>query len=136
LLNGIVPFSLEVNQNFIGAILTIIGFSINDTVVIFDRVREYLKGNKNQPIETTINGALNSTLGRTINTSMTVLLTLIVMFAVGSDDIKGFCFAMIIGVVAGVYSSLFIATPIVVDMGFKERESEEETAKSSKTVTA
>jgi SecD/SecF fusion protein len=136
LLNGLLPFSLEVNQNFIGAILTIIGFSINDTVVIFDRVREYLKGNKSQPMPTTINAALNSTLGRTINTSMTVLLTLVVMFAVGSDDIKGFCFAMIIGVIAGVYSSLFIATPIVVDMGFKERESEEETAKSSKTVTA
>jgi SecD/SecF fusion protein len=135
LLNGIVPFSLEVNQNFIGAILTIIGFSINDTVVIFDRVREYLKGNKSQPMPTTINAALNSTLGRTINTSMTVLLTLVVMFIFGSDDIKGFCFAMIIGVVAGVYSSLFIATPIVMDMGLKQSKSEESAA-DAKTVTA
>lgn len=116
LLNGLVPFSLEINQNFIGAILTIIGYSINDTVVIFDRIREYLRGNKNQDIEVTINNALNSTMGRSINTSMTVLLTLIVMFIFGSDDIKGFCFAMIVGVVSGVYSTLFIATPIVIDM--------------------
>jgi SecD/SecF fusion protein len=116
LLNGLVPFSLEINQNFIGAILTIIGYSINDTVVIFDRIREYLRGNKNQDIEVTINNALNSTMGRSINTSMTVLLTLIVMFIFGSDDIKGFCFAMIIGVISGVYSTLFIATPIVIDM--------------------
>ncbi|MFZ4785521.1 MAG: protein translocase subunit SecD, partial [Flavobacteriales bacterium] len=116
LLNGIVPFSLEVNQNFIGAILTIIGFSINDTVVIFDRIREYLRANKSEKVEVTINNALNSTMGRTLNTSMTVLLTLIVMFIFGSDDIKGFTFAMIIGVISGVYSTLFIATPIVIDM--------------------
>lgn len=116
LFNGILPFTLEVNQNFIGAILTVIGYSINDTVVIFDRIREYLKTRKNAPIEGTINDALNSTMGRSINTSMTVLLTLLVMFIFGSDDIKGFCFAMIIGVMSGVYSTLFIATPIVVDM--------------------
>jgi SecD/SecF fusion protein len=91
-----------VNQNFIGAILTIIGYSINDTVVIFDRIREYLRNNKSENIDTTINNALNSTLGRSINTSMTVLLTLIVMFIFGSDDIKGFCFAMIVGVISGV----------------------------------
>jgi SecD/SecF fusion protein len=116
LLNGVMPFTLEVNQNFIGAILTVIGYSINDTVVIFDRIREYLSGRKNAPIEGTINDALNSTLGRSINTSMTVLLTLLVMFIFGSDDIRGFCFAMIIGVISGVYSTLFIASPIVVDM--------------------
>lgn len=132
LLNGLVPFSLEVNQNFIGAILTIIGFSINDTVVIFDRVREYLKGNSSEGINTTINKALNSTLGRTINTSMTVLLTLIVMFIFGSDDIKGFCFAMIVGVVAGVYSSLFIAIPVVVDFGgLAKKSTDTETTKAS-----
>jgi SecD/SecF fusion protein len=85
-------------------------------VVIFDRIREYLSGRKNAPIEGTINDALNSTLGRSINTSMTVLLTLLVMFIFGSDDIRGFCFAMIIGVISGVYSTLFIASPIVVDM--------------------
>jgi SecD/SecF fusion protein len=108
--------SLEVNQNFVGAILTVIGYSINDTVVIFDRIREYLKVRKNTPIETTINDALNSTFGRSINTSFTVLLTLVIMFIFGSDDIRGFCFAMIVGVISGVYSTLFIATPIVVDM--------------------
>jgi SecD/SecF fusion protein len=116
LLNGFVPFSLEVNQNFIGAILTVIGYSINDTVVIFDRIREYLRTRRGDDIVPTINDALNSTMGRSINTSMTVLLTLLVMFIFGSDDIKGFCFAMIVGVVSGVYSTLFIATPIVVDM--------------------
>ncbi|MBM3427928.1 MAG: protein translocase subunit SecDF [Bacteroidetes bacterium] len=116
LLNGLVPFSMEVNQNFIGAILTVIGYSINDTVVIFDRIREYFNTRKNPELKSTINDALNSTLGRSINTSLTVLLTLLVMFFFGSDDIKGFCFAMIVGVVSGVYSTLFIATPIVVDM--------------------
>jgi SecD/SecF fusion protein len=116
LLYGVIPISLEVNQNFIGAILTVIGYSINDTVVIFDRIREYLKVRKNTPIETTINDALNSTFGRSINTSFTVLLTLVIMFIFGSDDIRGFCFAMIIGVISGVYSTLFIASPIVVDM--------------------
>ena len=116
LLNGLVPFTLEVNQNFIGAILTVIGYSINDTVVIFDRIREYLRERKGGDLKGTINDALNSTMGRSINTSMTVLLTLLVMFIFGSDDIKGFCFAMIIGVLSGVYSTLFIATPIVVDM--------------------
>jgi SecD/SecF fusion protein len=128
LLKGILPFTLEVNQNFIGAILTVIGFSINDTVVIFDRIREYLKVRKSGQIETTINDALNSTMGRSINTSMTVLLTLVVMFIFGSDDIRGFCFAMIIGVISGVYSTLFIASPIVVDMrkmtGDKEESDE------------
>jgi SecD/SecF fusion protein len=116
LLNGFMPFSLEVNQNFIGAILTVIGYSINDTVVIFDRIREYLRVRKSGQMESTINDALNSTMGRSINTSMTVLLTLLVMFFFGSEDIKGFCFAMIVGVISGVYSTLFIATPIVIDM--------------------
>lgn len=135
LLKGLLPFTLEVNQNFIGAILTVIGFSINDTVVIFDRIREYLKVRKNGNIETTINDALNSTMGRSINTSMTVLLTLLVMFIFGSDDIRGFCFAMIIGVISGVYSTLFIATPIVVDMRKMAGKKEEE-AKAAAAVTA
>ncbi len=135
--NGILPFTLEVNQNFVGAILTVIGYSINDTVVIFDRIREYLKIRKNEPIEGTINDALNSTMGRSINTSMTVLITLLVMFIFGSDDIKGFCFAMIVGVISGVYSTLFIATPIVVDMrklvGKKEAAAEEKRAAAAVT---
>ena len=137
LFNGIVPFTLEVNQNFVGAILTVIGYSINDTVVIFDRIREYLKIRKNAPIEGTINDALNSTMGRSINTSMTVLLTLLVMFIFGSDDIKGFCFAMIAGVVSGVYSTLFIATPIVVDMRkwFGKREAAAAAAEEKKSAS-
>ncbi len=139
LLNGVLPFSLEINQNFIGAILTVIGFSINDTVVIFDRIREYFKTRKNAPLESTINDALNSTLGRSINTSMTVLLTLLVMFFFGSDDIRGFCFAMIIGVISGVYSTLFIATPIVVDMrklfGTKEEKGLEVNKENLKAAT-
>jgi SecD/SecF fusion protein len=135
LLNNIVPFSLEVNQNFIGAILTVIGYSINDTVVIFDRIREYLRERRNTDMKTTINDALNSTLGRSLNTSMTVLLTLLVMFFFGSDDIKGFTFAMIIGVISGVYSTLFIASPIVIDMGIR-KESEESKEKAVATATA
>jgi SecD/SecF fusion protein len=111
-----VLFGQELSIIHVGALLTIAGYSINDTVVIFDRIREYLSGRKNAPIEGTINDALNSTLGRSINTSMTVLLTLLVMFIFGSDDIRGFCFAMIIGVISGVYSTLFIASPSVVDM--------------------
>lgn len=140
LLKDVMPFSLEINQNFIGAILTVIGFSINDTVVIFDRIREYFKTRRNAPLESTINDALNSTLGRSINTSLTVLLTLLVMFFFGSDDIRGFCFAMIIGVISGVYSTLFIATPIVVDMrklfGNKSEEVVEEKKGNVKAVTA
>lgn len=137
LFNGIVPFSLEVNQNFVGAILTVIGFSINDTVVIFDRIREYLKVRRNAPIESTINDALNSTMGRSINTSMTVLITLLAMFILGSDDIKGFCFAMIVGVVSGVYSTLFIASPIVVDMrNMLGRKEKAEAAKETAAVPA
>jgi SecD/SecF fusion protein len=134
LLYGIVPMSLEVNQNFVGAILTVIGYSINDTVVIFDRIREYLKVRKNTPIETTINDALNSTFGRSINTSFTVLLTLVIMFIFGSDDIRGFCFAMIVGVVSGVYSTLFIATPIVVDM--RKLAQSRQDAKDAQVATA
>ncbi|MFN0031597.1 MAG: protein translocase subunit SecDF [Flavobacteriales bacterium] len=140
LLKGIMPFSLEVNQNFIGAILTIIGYSINDTVVIFDRIREYFNTRRNAPVESTINDALNSTLGRSINTSMTVLLTLLVMFFFGGEEIRGFCFALIVGVVSGVYSTLFIASPIVVDMRrlFKSKNTAEAaTEKSSlKAATA
>ncbi len=134
LLKDIMPFSLEVNQNFVGAILTIIGYSINDTVVIFDRIREYFNTRKNAPIASTINDALNSTLGRSINTSMTVLLTLIVMFAFGGDDIRGFCFALIVGVISGVYSTLFIASPIVVDM--RNMFGDKTTASEDNAVTA
>ena len=121
LLKDIVPFSMEVNQVFIGALLTVVGYSINDTVVIFDRIREYFGARKNIDTKQLINDALNSTLGRTINTSMTVFITLLVMFIFGSDDIRGFCFALLIGVVSGTYSTLFIAVPVVVDLGAESK---------------
>ena len=135
LLNGLVPFTLEVNQIFIAALLTIAGYSINDTVVIFDRLREYLTTHRSVSEEVTINNALNSTLGRTVNTALTVLLTLLVMFFFGSDEIRGFSFALIVGVVAGTYSSIFIATPVVIDFGRYKRKVQKEQAKKVAAAT-
>jgi SecD/SecF fusion protein len=112
---GIMPFSLEIDQAFIAAILTIIGYSLNDTVVVFDRVREYMSMHKKQEIETVMNKALNSTLSRTINTSMTTFFVLLVIFLFGGEVIRGFMFALMIGVVVGTYSSLFVASPIMLD---------------------
>ena len=112
---GILPFSLEIDQAFIAAILTIIGYSLNDTVVVFDRVREYMGMHKKQEIETVMNKALNSTLSRTINTSMTTFFVLLVIFIFGGEVIRGFMFALMIGVVVGTYSSLFVASPIMLD---------------------
>lgn len=116
---GIVPFSLEIDQAFIAAILTVVGYSINDTVVVFDRIREYLNFNPKSPREEVINNALNSTLSRTINTSMTTFVVLLIIFLFGGESIKGFSFALMIGVVVGTYSSLCIATPTVVDFSKK-----------------
>ncbi|RRB04628.1 protein translocase subunit SecDF [Larkinella rosea] len=115
--NGFLPFSLDIDQAFIGALLTIMGYSMNDTVVVFDRVREYLndtKGRK-ESIPVIINNALNSTLSRTAVTGLSTMLVLIVLFFFGGETIRGFSFAMLIGVIVGTYSSLFVATPIVVD---------------------
>ena len=112
---GIMPFSLEIDQAFIAAILTIIGYSLNDTVVVFDRVREYMNMHKKREIETVMNGALNSTLSRTINTSMTTFFVLFVIFIFGGEVIRGFMFALMIGVLVGTYSSLFVASPIMLD---------------------
>lgn len=113
---SIVPFSLEMDQSFIAAILTIIGYSVNDTVVIFDRVREnlglYPKRNKKR----VLNEALNQTLLRTYSTSLTVFLTLLILFFFGGDTIRGFAFAMLIGTITGVYSTLYIATPIAYEV--------------------
>lgn len=120
--DGILPFAMEVDQNFIAAILTIIGFSINDTVVVFDRIREYLGIHKRVEDESTIiNMALNSTLNRTIITSLTVFMVTLVLFIFGGEVIRGFTFALLIGIVAGTFSSLAIATPIVVDFSKKEK---------------
>lgn len=114
---GVLPFTMEVDQAFIAAILTVIGYSINDTVVVFDRIREYfgLYGTKKDRKEV-FNLALNSTLSRTINTSLSTFVVLLTIFLFGGDNIKGFVFALMIGVVVGTYSSIFIATPTVVDL--------------------
>ena len=109
------PFSMEINQAFIAAILTVIGYSLNDTVVVFDRIREFLNDSSKKEFDETVNGALNSTLSRTLNTSLTTLLVLIAIFSFGGESIRGFMFALIIGVLVGTYSSVFIATPVMFD---------------------
>ncbi len=116
ILSGILPFTMEIDQAFIAAILTVIGYSINDTVVVFDRIREYigLYGSKRDD-QTVMNDALNSTLSRTINTSLSTFVVLLTIFLLGGDNIKGFVFALMVGVVVGTYSSIFIATPSVLD---------------------
>ncbi len=110
------PFNLEIDQAFIAAILTIIGYSINDTVVIFDRIREYNVLYPKRTVRENINNALCSTLARTLNTSGTTLVTLLAIFVFGGATIRGFVFALLIGVIVGTYSSLFIATPLAYDM--------------------
>ena len=109
------PFSMEIDQAFIAAILTVIGYSLNDTVVVFDRIREYLNEHTKWEFGKTINASLNSTLSRTLNTSLTTLVVLLAMFFLGADSLKGFLFALIVGVLVGTYSSLFIATPVMYD---------------------
>ena len=109
------PFSMEINQAFIAAILTVIGYSLNDTVVVFDRIREYVNEHTKWEFNETVNGALNSTLSRTLNTSLTTLIVLLAIFIFGGESIRGFMFALIVGVIVGTYSSVFIATPIMYD---------------------
>lgn len=109
------PFGMEIDQHFIAAILTVIGYSMNDTVIVFDRVREYLAGKLKGNFNHIVNESVNSTLSRTINTSLTLILVLLIMFIFGGESIRGFIFAMLIGMIVGTYSSLFIATPILVD---------------------
>jgi len=114
---NIVPFPLEIDQHFIAAVLTVIGFSMNDTVIVFDRIREDSSLMPNAPRTEVINRAINETLSRTIMTSLTVFLTILILFLVGGEVTKGFAFAMLIGVVTGTYSSIFVAAPILVDLG-------------------
>ena len=109
------PFNMEINQAFIAAVLTVIGYSLNDTVVVFDRIREFLVEKTKSSFDSTVNNALNSTLSRTLNTSLTTLLVLIAIFIFGGESIRGFMFALIIGVIVGTYSSVFIATPVMFD---------------------
>ncbi len=115
LLYNIMPFNMEINQAFIAAILTVIGYSLNDTVVVFDRIREYTRNNPSEELSQTVNLALNSTLSRTLNTSLTTLLVLLAIFLFGGESIRGFMFALIVGVIVGTYSSVFIATPVMFD---------------------
>lgn len=116
LLHGFLPFSLDVNQAFVAAVLTVIGYSMNDTVIVFDRIRENLNANKGTDDHgAVINSALNTTLSRTFNTSMILFVVLLIMFIFGGPAIKGFLFALLIGVIIGTYSSLCVATPILID---------------------
>ena len=109
------PFSMEIDQAFIAAILTVIGYSLNDTVVVFDRIREYINEHSSWDFGKIVNSALNSTLSRTLNTSLTTLVVLLAMFVFGADSLRGLLFALIVGVLVGTYSSVFIATPIMHD---------------------
>ena len=110
----IMPFNMEIDQAFIAAILTVIGYSLNDTVVVFDRIREII-GERGWRGGDNVNAAVNSTLGRTLNTSLTTLVVLLAIFVFGGESLRGFMFAMIVGVVVGTYSSVFIATPVMFD---------------------
>lgn len=133
---GILPFSLEIDQSFIAAILTVIGYSLNDTVVVFDRIREYFATHsKRKPIKEVVNEAVNSTISRTINTSATTFFVLLVIFIFGGEVIRGFMFALMVGVVVGTYSSVFIATPIMVDT-YSEKARLREIERKNKPIAA
>ncbi len=114
---NIVPFPLEIDQHFIAAILTVIGFSMNDTVIVFDRIREYSRDLRGADKTTIINRAINDTLSRTIMTSVTVFLVILILFIFGGEVTRGFAFAMLIGVITGAYSSIFVGVPVLVDFG-------------------
>lgn len=116
LFSGILPFSLDVDQTFIAAVLTIIGYAINDTVVIFDRIREYKNLHPKMPLYENANQALNSTLSRTMNTSLTTLIVMVAIAIFGGEVIRGLAVALVLGIAVGTYASLFIATPIMYDV--------------------
>jgi SecD/SecF fusion protein len=118
--NGILPFTLEINQDFIAALLTVMGYSMTDTVVVFDRIREYVGIHPNLNQKEVINNALNATLSRTMNTSLITFFVLLAIFIFGGDVIRGFSFALLVGIVVGTYSSLCIASPIVIDFDKKK----------------
>ncbi len=134
-LRNVVPFPLELDQHFIAAVLTVIGFSMNDTVIVFDRIREYSRQLVGAPKEVVINRAINETLSRTIMTSLTVFLTILILFLVGGEVTKGFAFAMLIGVITGTYSSIFVAAPILVDLGGKRPLGPEDTVSADRSAT-
>jgi SecD/SecF fusion protein len=126
---SIMPFSMAIDQSFIAAVLTVVGYSINDTVVVYDRIREYMATQQKRELKDVLNAAMNSTLSRTINTSMTTLLVLIVIFIFGGEVIRGFIFAMLIGIGVGTYSSVLVATPIVYDSLMRKNKKAEKKAK-------
>ncbi|GGH46560.1 preprotein translocase subunit SecD [Mangrovimonas yunxiaonensis] len=126
------PFTMEIDQAFIAAILTVIGYSLNDTVVVFDRIREFFNEHTSWDFDKVINVSLSSTLSRTLNTSLTTLVVLLSIFVFGGDSIRGFMFALIIGVIVGTYSSLFIATPIMYD-SVKKGDAKEALRKKEET---
>jgi len=116
LLDGVLPFSMEVDQAFIAAILTVIGYSLNDTVVVFDRIREFFGESTKQDMKSDVlDNALNATLSRTFNTSFTTIIVLLIIFIFGGEVLRGFIFAILLGIVIGTYSSLFIASPVLYD---------------------
>ena len=123
------PFNMEIDQAFIAAILTVVGYSLNDTVVIYDRIREFFNEHPGWTKKDAINAALNSTISRTLNTSLTTLVVLLAIFIFGGESIRGFMFALIVGVVVGTYSSIFIATPITYDTFNKESKKKRERIK-------
>ncbi|MBP7075516.1 MAG: protein translocase subunit SecDF [Bacteroidales bacterium] len=123
---SIAPFSMEVDQAFIAAILTVIGYSINDTVVVFDRIREYIREFPKRNLKETMNQAINSTLSRTMGTSLTTLLVLLAIFIFGGEVIRGFVFAILLGIFVGTYSSIFVATPIAYQF-MKKKQKDAET---------
>lgn len=120
--SGILPFTLDVDQTFIAAVLTIIGYSINDNVVIFDRIREYKALYPTRPLRQNVNEALNSTLSRTINTSLTTLVVLIAISIFGGESIRGFAVSLTIGVIVGTYASIFVGTPIMYDLNIRKEK--------------
>jgi SecD/SecF fusion protein len=134
--HGWLPFSLEIDQAFIAAILTVVGYSINDTVIVFDRIREYMSDHRKEGMASVVNKALNSTLTRTLNTSMTTFVVLLIIFIFGGESIRGFIFALMLGVLVGTYSSLYIASPIVVDLTDKTGTSLEEKKEEKVVLTA
>ncbi len=119
----IMPFSMDINQSIIAAFLTIVGYSLNDTVVVFDRIREYLTVFKSERYEVVINKSINSTLSRTVITSLTTLFVVTVLFFAGGEVLRGFAFALIVGILIGTYSSVFVAAPIVVELKSRMRPS-------------
>lgn len=137
LLENVMPFSLEIDQAFVAAILTVIGYSINDSVVVFDRVREFLSMKKStEDTATVVNNALNDTLSRTLITGMSTIFVLLILFIFGGETIRGFTFAMLIGVLIGTYSSLCIGTPVLVDFSKDDNKQPDNKVTTGKAVTA